>query len=53
MVQRVLEEPQWTKRMTQADFRGLTPLVYGHVSPYGSFELKMDERIDIELEMAS
>jgi len=53
MVQRVLEEPQWTQRMTQADFRGLTPLVYGHVSPYGSFELKMDERIDIELKIAS
>ena len=53
MLQRVLEETPWSRRMTEADIRGLTPLFYGHVSPYGSFELKMDERIDIELKMAS
>jgi TnpA family transposase len=53
MLQRVLEEPLWGKRMTAVDLRGLTPLVYGHVSPYGSFELKMHERIDIEMRAAA
>jgi len=53
MLQRVLEETSWRKRMTDVDLRGLTPLVYAHVSPYGSFELKMNERIDIEMKMAS
>jgi TnpA family transposase len=53
MLQRVLEEPSWGTRMTAVDLRGLTPLVYGHVSPYGSFELKMNERIDIEMRLAS
>jgi hypothetical protein len=53
MLQRVLEEPPWRTRMTEVDLRGLTPLVYAHVSPYGSFELKMDQRIDIELKEAS
>jgi hypothetical protein len=53
MLQRVLEEPRWRKRMTEIELRALTPLVYGHVSPYGSFELKMDERIDLELRMAA
>jgi TnpA family transposase len=53
MLQRVLEEPHWRTRMTDVDLRALTPLVYAHVSPYGSFELRMNERIDIEMKMAS
>jgi TnpA family transposase len=53
MLQRVLEEPPWRARMTAIDLRGLTPLVYAHVSPYGSFELRMHERIDIEMRAAS
>jgi len=47
MLQRVLEEAPWAQRMTAVDMRGLTPLVYGHVSPYGSFELRMHERIEL------
>ena len=53
MLQRVLEEPQWRQRMTDVDLRALTPLIYAHVSPYGSFELRMDERMDIEMKQAS
>ena len=41
MLQRVLAEPAWMARMTPADVRGLTPLVWGHVSPYGAFDLDM------------
>jgi hypothetical protein len=41
MLQRVLAEPAWMARMTPADRRGLTPLVWGHVSPYGVFDLDM------------
>ena len=48
MLQRVLEEPSWRSRMTEADHRGLCPLVYAHVSPYGSFELDLELCIDIE-----
>jgi len=47
MLQRVLAEPAWRARMTEADMRGLTPLVWGHVSPYGVFDLDMDARLDI------
>jgi hypothetical protein len=53
MLQRVLDEPHWRKRMTDVDLRGLTPLVYSHVSPYGSFELNMKERIDLEQRAAA
>ena len=53
MIQRVLDESRRRKRMTEVDLRALSPLVYAHVNPYGLFELNMDERIDIELKMAS
>jgi len=53
MLQRVLAEPAWRSRMTQADIRGLTPLVWGHVSPYGAFDLDMDRRLDLELREAA
>ncbi len=26
----------------------LTPLIYGHINPYGTFRLNMSERITIE-----
>ena len=48
MLQRVLSEPEWMARMTPADRRGLTPLVWGHVSPYGAFDLDMDARLDLD-----
>jgi TnpA family transposase len=53
MLQRVLDEAKWRKRMTDVDLRALTPLVYAHVNPYGVFELDMDERLDLELKKVS
>ena len=53
MLQRVLAEPAWRARMTEADMRGLTPLVWGHVSPYGAFDLDMDHRLDLEIRQAA
>ena len=32
-----------------ADARGLTPLVWGHVSPYGAFDLDMERRLDLAI----
>jgi len=34
--------------MQPEDFRGLTPLFYSHVNPYGRLVLNMNERIFIE-----
>jgi hypothetical protein len=31
--------------MTAEDFRGLMPLIYGHLSPYGTFVLDMTSRL--------
>jgi TnpA family transposase len=47
MLQDILAEPAWMGRMTGEDFRALSPLVYTHVNPYGTFELDMDARLPI------
>ena len=48
MIQTVLAQPAWAERLTPADYRGLTPLFYGHVTPYGNFALDLDQRLVIE-----
>jgi len=48
MMQQVLGEPSWHERMQPEDFRALTPLVYSHVTPYGTFQLDMNKRLVIE-----
>ena len=34
--------------MTVADWRALTPLFYGHVNPYGRFDLDMSSRLPLQ-----
>ncbi len=45
MFQSVLSEPEWRARMTEADHRGITPLIYAHVNPYGKFDLGLKKRL--------
>ena len=52
MLQQVLAEPSWSQRLTSDDRRALTPLIYGHVNPYGTFRLDLEERLVIEPEVA-
>ncbi len=47
MIQRVLNQPEWIGKMTTEDLRALTPLIYAHINPYGTFRLDMDERLSI------
>jgi Tn3 transposase DDE domain len=48
MIQQVLSEPAWQDRLTAADLRALTPLLWVHVNPYGTFTLNMSERLPLE-----
>lgn len=48
MIQQVLAAPTWEQRLLPEDRRALTPLTYGHVTPYGLFHLNMDERLPLE-----
>jgi TnpA family transposase len=47
LVQEVLAEPKWAQRLTEADRRGLSPLFWTHVNPYGRFELDMTSHLDL------
>jgi TnpA family transposase len=49
MIQQVLAEPEWMNRLNKEDLRGLTPLIYGHINPYGTFQLDLSKRLAIEL----
>jgi TnpA family transposase len=53
MIQRVLAERSWRRRLTPEDRRGLTPLFYLHINPYGRFDLDMNTRLEIEETLAA
>ncbi|MCP4257475.1 MAG: Tn3 family transposase, partial [Planctomycetes bacterium] len=53
MIQETLREPALMKSMTPEDFRGLTPLIFNHINPYGIFQLDMNSRIPLEVKEAA
>ena len=48
LIQEVLSTPKWKEKLTSTDKRAITPLLHGHINPYGLFPLNMSTRIDIE-----
>lgn len=48
MMQQILSEKDWLKLMQKEDWRGLTPLTWSHINPYGTFRLDLDERLLID-----
>ena len=48
MIERILKEQAWFRRMGERDLCALSPLIYNHVNPYGRFELDMDTRLIID-----
>ena len=48
MLQQVLADPTHAEAMQPEDWRALTPLIYRHITPYGSFQLDLSERLHIE-----
>jgi TnpA family transposase len=47
MLQDVLVEDEWSQILTTEDRRGLTPLFWQHVLPYGEVKLDMTARLSI------
>jgi len=47
MVQDVLADQTWADRLTPEDRRGLTPLFWAHVAPYGEVRLDMGRRLSL------
>ncbi|MEB3371794.1 Tn3 family transposase [Saccharopolyspora mangrovi] len=48
LLQQVLAEPAWADTLDEADRRGLTPLFWSNINPYGRFRLDMDRRLKLE-----
>lgn len=48
MIQRVLVSPAWMEQMMKEDLRTLSPLIWAHVNPYGTFRLDMNERLQLD-----
>lgn len=47
MIQAVLSEPTWQKKLTDNDRRALSGLFWTHINLYGRFELNMNSRLDL------
>ena len=45
MIQSVLAQKHWEKKLSATDKRAITPLMFSHVNPYGLFKLDLSERI--------
>jgi TnpA family transposase len=47
MIQDTLALPEWDGILTDADRRGLTPVFYANMTPYGEIQLRTDRRLDL------
>lgn len=47
MIQNLLAEPDQLEQLTAADQRGLTPLFWTHIAPYGEVRLNMHHRLNL------
>lgn len=45
MIQDVLAEQSWRRKMTDRDMAALNPLPHSHINPYGVFDLDMTTRL--------
>ena len=45
MYQSILSNPEFRASMSAEDYKGITPLIYENVNPYGNIELNLDERL--------
>ena len=47
MIQDVLADQSWRKKMTLRDRVALNPLPHAHLNPYGAFDLDMTTRLPL------
>lgn len=47
MIQDVLADQAWRKKMTTRDMAALNPLPHSHINPYGVFDLDMNTRLPL------
>lgn len=44
-IQKTMKERRWLEKMTREDLRAISPLIYNHITPYGRFEVDLDQRL--------
>jgi hypothetical protein len=47
IIQQILAEPEWAKRLTARDKKALTALIWAHINPYGTFHIDMNTDLDL------
>lgn len=48
LIQEVLLDPKWKNILNKHDMRALSPLMHGHINPYGFLHLDMEKRLNIK-----
>jgi TnpA family transposase len=47
IIQQILTEPAWSKRLTDRDKKALNALIWAHINPYGTFHIDMKNHLDL------
>ncbi len=47
IIQQILSEPAWAKRLTDRDKTALNALIWAHINPYGTFHIDMNNHLDL------
>jgi TnpA family transposase len=47
IIQQILTEPAWSKRLTDRDKKALNALIWAHINPYGTFHIDMNNHLDL------
>ncbi|MEV5893666.1 Tn3 family transposase [Nonomuraea fuscirosea] len=50
LIQTVVRDAKWRKKLTPVDLRGLSALFWTHLNLYGRLELDMSRHLDLELD---
>ncbi len=47
IIQQILSEPAWSKRLTDRDKKALNALIWPHINPYGTFHIDMNNHLHL------
>jgi hypothetical protein len=47
IIQQILAEPAWARRLTERDKTALDALIWAHINPYGTFHIDMNNHLDL------
>jgi len=53
LVEDLLQQSYWLNQLGKEDYRALTALFYLHINPYGTFELDLERRLQIQIKSPS